>query len=87
MSITKQDEIDLSKCYENALNYAIENNFKSIVFPSISTGVFGYPIYKAKIIAYDTVKKVLKNNNIKVIFNLYTQEDYNEYKSLFTNKR
>jgi O-acetyl-ADP-ribose deacetylase (regulator of RNase III) len=85
-NITKQDELDLSKCYLNALNYAIKNNFKSIVFPSISTGLFGYPINKAKLIAYQTVKKVLKNNNIKVIFNLYSEEDYNEYKYLFTDK-
>jgi O-acetyl-ADP-ribose deacetylase (regulator of RNase III) len=86
-NVTKQDEIDLSKCYENALKYAIDNNFKSIVFPSISTGLFGYPISKAKVIAYNTVKKILKNNNIKVVFNVYSKEDYDEYKSLFTNQR
>jgi O-acetyl-ADP-ribose deacetylase (regulator of RNase III) len=86
-TINKQDELDLSKCYENALKYAIKNNFKSIVFPSISTGLFGYPVNKAKLIAYKTVKKVIKNNNIKVIFNVYSKEDYNEYKNLFTNSR
>jgi O-acetyl-ADP-ribose deacetylase (regulator of RNase III) len=84
--ITKQDEIDLSKCYENTLKYAIKNNFKSVVFPSISTGLFAYPINKAKVIAYDTVKKFI-TNDIKVIFNVYSMEDYNEYKSLFANKR
>jgi O-acetyl-ADP-ribose deacetylase (regulator of RNase III) len=86
-TINKKDELDLRKCYENSLKYAIKNNFKSIVFPSISTGVFGYPISKAKIIAYNTVKEVLKDNKIKVIFNVYSKEDYDEYKSLFKNKR
>jgi O-acetyl-ADP-ribose deacetylase (regulator of RNase III) len=83
--VLKQDEIDLSKCYLNSLNYAIKNNFKSIVFPSISTGLFGFPISKAKLIAYETVKSVLKNNDIKVIFNVYSEDDYNEYRSLFKN--
>jgi O-acetyl-ADP-ribose deacetylase (regulator of RNase III) len=86
-NVTKQDEQDLSKCYENALKYAIDNNFKSIVFPSIGTGLFGYPINKAKIIAYETVKSLVSTNNIKVIFNVYSEEDYNEYKTLFRNQR
>jgi O-acetyl-ADP-ribose deacetylase (regulator of RNase III) len=55
------------------------------VFPSISTGLFGYPVNKAKLIAYEVVKRVLENNNIKVIFNVYSKEDYNEYKNLFRN--
>ena len=83
--ITKQDEIDLSNCYKNALKYAIDNNFKSIVFPSISTGLFGYPISKAKIIAYNSVKELLKDTDIKVIFNVYSKEDYNEYQKLWNN--
>ena len=83
--ITKQDEIDLSNCYKNALKYAIDNNFKSIVFPSISTGLFGYPISKAKLIAYNSVKELLKDNDIKVIFNVYSKEDYDEYQKLWNN--
>jgi O-acetyl-ADP-ribose deacetylase (regulator of RNase III) len=83
--VTKKDELALSKCYESCLNYAIKNNYKSIVFPSISTGVFGYPISKAKYIAYNTVKNILKDNDIKVIFNVFSEEDYDEYKSLFKN--
>ena len=84
--VTKQDEMDLSMCYKNALEYAINNKFKTIVFPSISTGLFSYPISKAKLIAYNTVKEILKNNDIKVIFNLYSKEDYDEYKNLFNDK-
>lgn len=83
--ITKQDEIDLSNCYKNALKYAIDNNFKSIVFPSISTGLFGYPISKAKLTAYNSVKELLKDNDIKVIFNVYSKEDYDEYQKLWNN--
>lgn len=83
--VTKKDEEDLSNCYKKTLEYAIRNNFKSIAFPSISTGLFGYPISKAKTVAYNTVKEVLNkyNTDIKVIFNVYSESDYNEYKELF----
>ncbi len=81
--VTIQDEKDLKKCYENALNYAINHHWKSIVFPCISTGLYGYPIQKAKYIAYHTVKKIIKDKKIKVIFNVYSKEDYEEYKQLF----
>lgn len=85
--ITKQDEIDLSNCYKHSLEYAISNGYKSIAFPSISTGLFSYPISKAKLIAYKTVKEVLNksDSNIKVIFNVYSEKDYDEYKELFKN--
>lgn len=85
--VTKQDEIDLSNCYKNSLEYAIKNKYASIAFPSISTGIFGYPIKEAKIIAYASVKKVLSeyDTNIKVIFDVFSESDYNEYKKLFKN--
>lgn len=86
-NITKQNEIDLSNCYKNALEYAIKNGYSSIAFPSISTGLFNYPIGKAKFIAYNSVKEVLSKYkiNIKVIFNVFSESDYNEYKKLFKN--
>ena len=85
--ITKKNEADLASCYKKALEYAIENHDNSIAFPSISTGLYGYPIKKAKIIAYHTVKEVLKqyNTDIKVIFDVFSEGDYNEYKQLFKN--
>lgn len=86
--VTKQNEEDLSNCYKNALEYAIKNEYKSIAFPSISTGLFGYPISKAKHIAYHSVKEILNkyDTDIKVIFNVYSEGDYNEYKQLFKNE-
>ncbi len=85
--VTEKNELDLSNCYKKTLEYAIKNGFKSIAFPSISTGLFGYPIEKAKLIAYNSVKEVLSkyDTNIKVIFNVFSESDYNEYKSLFKN--
>lgn len=85
--VTAQNEKDLANCYKNALEYAILNDFKSIAFPCISTGLFGYPINKAKIVAYNSIKEVLMqyNTNIKVIFNVFGESDYNEYKRMLKN--
>ena len=85
--VTKQNELELSSCYKNSLEYAIKNNYNSIAFPSISTGIFGYPINKAKIVAYNSVKQILSKykTNIKVIFNVFSKSDYNEYRKLFKN--
>lgn len=87
-NITRQNEKDLENCYKNVLEYAIKNNYESIAFPCISTGLFGYPISKSKVIAYNSVKEVLKKYkaNIEVIFNVYSESDYNEYRELFKNK-
>jgi O-acetyl-ADP-ribose deacetylase (regulator of RNase III) len=84
--ITKIDESDLALCYQNSLEYAVNNNFKSIVFPSISTWLFWYPIDQAKIISYKTVKEFLKKNeNIKVCFNVFSNFDYEQYRELFNH--
>ena len=85
--VTKQNELDLSNCYKNSLEYAIKNGYNSIAFSSISTGLFGYSINKAKIVAYNSVKEVLSKykTNIKIIFNVFSESDYNEYRKLFKN--
>lgn len=87
--ITDKDKKDLANCYKNSLEYAISLGYKSIAFPSISTGLFAYPINEAKYIAYNSVREVLKrqNTDIKVIFNVYSESDYNEYRELFKSKR
>ena len=52
----------LTSCYRNSLDLAVQNNLSSIAFPSISTGVYGYPIEKAAQIAMGTVKDYLQNS-------------------------
>lgn len=60
----------LASCYLTALNLAVENNVKSVAFPAISCGIYGYPLDKAVKIAVDTTKEFLKNNSSieKIIF-------------------
>jgi O-acetyl-ADP-ribose deacetylase (regulator of RNase III) len=52
------DEL-LSACYRNALRIADERGIRSIAFPAISAGVFGYPLEAAARIAIQTVRKEL----------------------------
>lgn len=52
----------LADCYLNSMKLAMENKIRSIAFPSISTGVYGFPVEPAAKIAVNTVKKFLKDN-------------------------
>ena len=77
-----QDEIDLKNCYLSCLKKADEMKLESICFCSLSTGLYGFPIEKASLIAISTVKKYLKedNKNIKkVIFDVFSEGDFDVY--------
>ncbi|SDL59215.1 O-acetyl-ADP-ribose deacetylase (regulator of RNase III), contains Macro domain [Salinimicrobium catena] len=47
----------LAACYRNALKLAEEKGIKSIAFPAISTGIFGYPVEEAAKVAFSTIIK------------------------------
>lgn len=47
----------LASCYFNSLKVAMENGIRTVAFPSISTGVYGYPVEKAAKVAVGTVKR------------------------------
>jgi O-acetyl-ADP-ribose deacetylase (regulator of RNase III) len=49
----------LGACYHNALRLAEERGLRSIAFPAISTGIFGYPVREAAIVALSTVAEAL----------------------------
>ncbi len=53
----------LSNCYINSLKLAILNNCRTIAFPNISTGVYGYPKDEAATIAVKTVSEFVANNS------------------------
>ena len=80
---THRDEIDLMNCYYSCLRKADEMKLESIVFCSLSTGIFGFPIEKACKIAIKCVESYLKeeNKNIKkIIFDVFSNNDFKTYK-------
>ena len=74
----------LASCYHNCLQLAVENKIQTIAFPSISTGVYGYPIMQASQIAVREVRNFLVNNTLikQVSFVCFSSEDLYVYKSL-----
>jgi O-acetyl-ADP-ribose deacetylase (regulator of RNase III) len=66
------------------LKVAVDNDIKTIAFPSISTGVYSFPVERASKIAVIEVKDFLeKNSSIeKVIFVCFDDRTYDVYKNL-----
>ncbi len=81
----KNNEEELLKsCYLTSLNLAIKNNIKTIAYPAISCGIYGFPIDKAAKIAFKTVKDFISQNDRieKIIFIDINDKVINEYKKL-----
>ena len=80
------DRIDLANCYKNSLELAEKNSLKSISFPSISTGIFGYPVEDAAAVATGAISEYLKKNtSVKVVqMVLFSESDYSVYKDAAT---
>ncbi len=70
----------LRNAYYNSLNLAKKNGIKSISFPSISTGVYRFPIDKAARIALTTVKEFIQEYNfVEIRFVLFSEKDLQVY--------
>jgi len=81
----KHDEAQiLTDCYRNSLQLAAENQVKTIAFPAISCGAYGYPLEKAAHIAITTTRDFLATNKEiqKVIFVVWGEEVYNAYRRI-----
>lgn len=74
----------LASCYRRSLEIAAAHGLRSIAFPSISTGVYGYPIERAAAIAVATVRDFLAGNNeeIDVTFCCFSSRDLEIYERL-----
>ena len=76
----------LASCYRNSLQIAAEVSARSVAFPCISTGVYGYPIELAARIAVETVRSSLRELNVinEVIFCCFSADDTALYKKLLS---
>ncbi len=82
---SKGEPKTMASAYRESLEIAVENNLKSVAFPSISTGVYGYPVEKAAVTALGAVSDFLRQNgNLKeVVFVLFDSRTFDVYSLAF----
>ncbi|MBP3489374.1 MAG: O-acetyl-ADP-ribose deacetylase [Roseburia sp.] len=79
---SKNEEELLANCYYNSMKVAMDNGIRSIAFPSISTGIYHFPVELAAQIAVKTVKRFLDEHKDSfdlvewVLFDDYTEKVY-----------
>lgn len=78
----------LAMSYRNCLEVAFQHGIKTIAFPSISTGAYGFPIDRASRIAVQEVESILERNESieKVVFVCFNQTVYDCYLKLIKNR-
>jgi O-acetyl-ADP-ribose deacetylase len=74
----------LANCYRNSLQVALGNRIKTIAFPAISCGAYGYPVQEAAQIALETTRDFLATSDEiqKVIFVVWGEDVYGAYQRL-----
>jgi len=77
----------LADAYRNSLKLAVSEGLRTVAFPSISTGAYGYPIQKACQAALATVKDFLEKESRldRVVFVLFSRQDYEVYEVTASN--
>lgn len=85
----KGEELLLRSCYAKAIELAHDHGLRSIAFPSISTGVYGYPADLAAKVATGTVKATLERlgSAMEVTFCCFSQKDLERYQVLLAEIR
>ena len=79
----------LADCYRNSLQIAVQKGIRSIAFPSISTGVYSYPVQEAAKIAVYTVNQFIEDHPGKldlVEWVLFDQATYDAYENALSQK-
>jgi O-acetyl-ADP-ribose deacetylase len=81
---TRHEPEILANCYRNSLQLAVANEIKTIAFPAISCGAYGYPIPEAAQIALKATRDFLATDDSidKVAFVLWGEDIYDAYRQL-----
>ncbi len=79
---SNEDEL-LASCYHNSLSLAAEHDIRTIAFPSISTGAYGFPVERAALIAVGEIAAFLRDNSSieQVIIVCFNDPAYECYSS------
>jgi O-acetyl-ADP-ribose deacetylase (regulator of RNase III) len=81
----RNEENLLANCYRNCFQAAVERGIKTIAFPSISTGAYGFPLERATEITMEETKKFLESDKTldKVVFVCFGEKVLNTYKTVY----
>ena len=74
----------LANCYRNSLQTAVDHKIRSVAFPSISTGIYSYPVDQAAQIAVSTVRRFIEDHPGRldlVEWVLFDQRTYDAYEN------
>lgn len=79
----------LASCYRESLTLALKHGIKTIAFPSISTGIYGYPTERAAVVALNAVKSFLEGHDemTEVRFVLFDSATYRCYENAIAGMR
>jgi O-acetyl-ADP-ribose deacetylase (regulator of RNase III) len=83
---TRNEEEVLASCYRRCLEVAAKYSINAIAFPSISTGIYGFPIEKACPIAVSTTRSFISQGSAinEVIFCCFSPGDLRQYESVLS---
>ena len=73
----------LRSCYVESIRLAVDHECKSIAFPLISAGIYGYPKDQALLVAVNSIETLAEQNRIDVTIVIFEQECFELAKSLF----
>ena len=81
----KNEDNLLANCYRNSLAAAVAREAKTVAFPSISTGAYGFPLERATEIAMREAKRFLENNEglEKIVFVCFGERVLKTYQEVF----
>lgn len=83
----KNEEQLLRNCYENCLKLAAEYGCKTVAFPSISTGIYRFPLEKASVIAVETIQDFLtQHSDMDVQMVCFDQRTFQYYQQAMKEK-
>lgn len=81
----RNEENLLASCYRNSMQLAVDHKVRSIAFPSISTGIYGFPIERASRIALRVILNFLtiEESAPRVVMTCFSEQDLNVYRRVY----
>ena len=83
----RDEKMLLASCYQTSLSIARDKKIKTLAYPCISTGAYGFPKDLAALIAVNETKRFLNKNGYpeKVIFVTYSDDSYETYRKILNS--